>query len=202
MRDANNFENLAFHPYNIMLVLLLAGLSMLFVGTSGAYLYTRFTSGAQPIEIPVIFLFNTVVLIGSSLTMRRAQDHYRADHTAGYQLMLLATLVLSVAFMALQFVGWGHLLAANPNLATSNMAAYVYAISVLHFIHIIGGIPFLAIFTVVAYRRMKEPVSVLVYFSDPMKRLKLRLLTMYWHFLDILWVYIVAFFYINFFLRF
>ena len=41
---------------------------------------------------------------------------------------------------------------------------------------------------------MKEPVSVLVYFSDPEKRLNLRLLGIYWHFLDVLWIYLVVFF--------
>ena len=197
MPGVNDYRNIRFHPYNIMLILLLAGLSMIFVAVSGAYLYTRYTSGAVPINIPTIFLFNTWILIGSSLTMRRAKHHYENDSTLGYQQMLLATLVLSLLFMGLQFVGWGHLLRDNPNLTVSNMAAYIYAVSVLHFIHIVGGIPFLFIFTYVAYLRMKEPVSVFVYFSDPLKRLKLRLLTLYWHFLDILWVYIVLFFYLN-----
>ena len=48
---------------------------------------------------------------------------------------------------------------------------------------------------------MKEPVSVLVYFSDPEKRLKLRLLTIYWHFLDGLWIYLVLFFWVNYLFR-
>ena len=44
---------------------------------------------------------------------------------------------------------------------------------------------------------MREPVSVLIYFSDPEKRLKLRMLTMYWHFMDALWIYLVVFLLIN-----
>ena len=47
---------------------------------------------------------------------------------------------------------------------------------------------------------MKEPVTVLVYFSDPEKRLRLRLLTIYWHFLDGLWIFLVLFLLANYFI--
>jgi cytochrome c oxidase subunit 3 len=59
------------------------------------------------------------------------------------------------------------------------------------------GLPFLYLFYRAAKKYMIDPVTVLVYFSDPEKRLKLRLLTIYWHFLDLLWIYLVLFFGIN-----
>ena len=92
---------------------------------------------------------------------------------------------------------WQQLVNQNIFLASNNMASYLYLISGLHFLHVIAGLPFLILFYVVARKRMKEPVSVLVYFSDPEKRLKLRLLTRYWHYLDGLWIYLVLFFLIN-----
>jgi len=82
-------------------------------------------------------------------------------------------------------------------ITSDNSAGYLYVISGLHFAHVIGGIPFLGYFLYQARKYMKEPVSVLVYFSDPSKRLNLRLLTMYWHFLDALWIYLVLFFFVN-----
>jgi len=63
------------------------------------------------------------------------------------------------------------------------------------------GIPFLAWFYWMAKKKMVEPVSVLVYFSDPEKKLRLRLLTIYWHFLDGLWIYLVLFFWINYLIK-
>jgi cytochrome c oxidase subunit 3 len=74
---------------------------------------------------------------------------------------------------------------------------YLYAISGLHFAHVVAGLPFLLLFIITAYRRMKEPVSVLIYFSDPNKLMRLELLTIYWHFLDILWLVLVGFFIVN-----
>lgn len=199
--SVNDFRSLPTHPYSIMMYLVLAGLAMIFLGLSAAYLYTRFMTvpPVTPIKIPLLFLGNTVVLSASSWALRRAKIFYKADNTEGYQRALWATLLLTLVFMGLQFVAWQMLWAENPNLANSNMVSYVWAISIIHFIHILGGLPFFIVFLITAYKRMKEPVSVLVYFSDPMKQLRLRLLTLYWQFLDYLWLYLMLFFWVNYF---
>jgi cytochrome c oxidase subunit III len=190
-----------FHPYNIMMVLLLAGLTMLFVGLSFAYLYTRVQSGEAPIKIPTIFLFNTLILLLSSFCLKYAKKFYLDDETQRYKLTLLLTILFTLLFMALQFYGWKELNLQNPNLAKSNMAGYVYTISVIHYGHIIGGLPFMLYFIFNAYRKMKEPVSVLVYFADPARRMELRLVTLYWNFLDLLWIYLMVFFWANYFVK-
>jgi cytochrome c oxidase subunit III len=205
-KDVRNHQNIDFtnlntHPYNIMTILLLAGLTMIFVGLSGAYLYTRFSTHEPPIKMPILFLLNTVVLMASSWVLRKAKTFYLNDDTESYQRSLLTTLMLTVLFIFLQFMAWKQLWLANPNISTGNMRAYIYAISIIHFLHILGGLPFFILFTYNAYIRLREPVSVLVYFSDPLKRLKLKLLTMYWRFLDILWLYLVLFFWANYFIQ-
>ncbi|RMF25339.1 MAG: cytochrome c oxidase subunit III, partial [Bacteroidetes bacterium] len=104
---------------------------------------------------------------------------------------------LSLAFLVLQFFAWRSLFAQNVFINTDNSASYLYLLSGLHFLHVVGGLPFLIWFWRQARKRLREPVSELVYFSDPDKRLKLRLLTLYWHFLDGLWIYLVLFFWVN-----
>lgn len=123
------------------------------------------------------------------------------DNTKGYQGALLATIILSVIFMILQYIAWNQLFADNAGLIRNNLGSYLYLISGVHFMHVIAGLPFLILFLRAAYLNMREPVSVLVYFSDPEKRLKLRLLTIYWHFLDALWIYLVVFFTVNWWLK-
>jgi len=196
-----NSQSFGMHPYSIMIVLLLAGLSMIFVALSAAYLFSRFQSGEQPIRIPTIFVFNTLILLGSSIALTQAKKAYLNDNTLFYQSMLTLTVILTFAFMAMQYIGWLQLLTQNPNISTGNMHMYVYAISLIHLFHILAGLPFLLAFLYVAYVKMKDPVSVFVYFSDPLKKLKLKLLTTYWHFLDILWIYLVVFFYANYFIK-
>lgn len=197
----NEYHNFAFHPYNVLLTLVLFGITVLFLSFSAAFIYSRVQSELPPIKLPLIFILNTLILLGSSATMIWAKRSYLADRTRNYQRALLATILLSLVFLALQFLGWRDLFQQEIFLSSNNSASYLYVISGLHFAHVIGGLPFLSLFLFKAYKQMKEPVSVLVYFSDPEKRLKLRLLTLYWHFIDGLWIYLVLFFWINYFIK-
>ena len=197
-RITNEYKDLRFHPLNIVLTLILASLTALFVAFSGAYIYTRVQNpDIPPIKLPNIFFFNTLILVASSYCMLWAKRCYLEDNTEKYQLALGSTVGLTIIFLILQCYGWSELISQQIPVTHSNMASYLYLISGLHFIHVVAGLPILVMFLWVAHKRMKEPVSVLVYFSDPVKRLKLRLLTIYWHFIDILWIYLVIFFWIN-----
>ena len=195
-RRYDEYQNLNFHPYNILLMLILAGVSALFLAFSVAFVYTRFQNGLPAVKLPNLFYFNTIILLASSYTMIWAKKCYLADETLKYQQALVYTILLSFVFMALQVVAWYQLLEEIP-LNSSNSASYLYLLSAVHFAHVIAGLPFLGLFLYTARKKMKEPVSVLVYFSDPDKKLKLRLLTVYWHFLDALWIYLVVFLLIN-----
>lgn len=180
-----------------MLSLLLFGLSALFLALTAAYVYTRVVMEVPPVRLPVLFLFNTLILLASSYTMIRAKRCYLGDDTAGYQRNLRHTIGLSVLFMLMQTAAWLWLFQHNVLLESSTTTAYLYLISFVHLAHVVAGLPFLILFYRTAKKRMVDPVTVLVYFSDPEKRLKLRLLTIYWHFLDGLWIYLVIFFGLN-----
>ena len=190
-------DNFAFHPKNVYLTLLLFSLTMLFLTMTAAFVYTRVQSDLPPIQLPILFLVNTVILLGSSWTMIKAKHFYLADDTQGYIRMLWWTMGLSFFFLLMQCIAWYQLFSQQIYITSDNSAGYLYVISGLHFAHVIGGIPFLGVFLYKARKYMREPVSVLVYFSDPDKRLNLRLLTIYWHFLDGLWIYLIIFFFIN-----
>ncbi len=185
----NEYDSFAFHPQNILLFLVLMGISALFLSLSAAFVYTRVQNGLPPLRLPNIFILNTLILLASSGTMVWAKRAYKADHTRHYQRALIATLALSIVFMIAQSIGWYTLFTQAVFINSNNSAAYLYVISIVHFAHVI--------FIWRARKHMKEPVTVLVYFSDPEKQLKLRLLTIYWHFLDGLWIYLVLFFWIN-----
>ena len=194
MENKNEF---LFHPKNVMLFLLLAGLSFLFLALTVSYVYIRVTNDVPPVKLPLLFLFNTVILLGSSRTMMLARKAYIGDNTLKYQHYLLRTMQLSLVFTLSQCVAWWLLFNDNILLSSSTTTAFLYVISLTHLAHVLVGLPFLYLFYRAAKKYMIDPVTVLVYFSDPEKRLKLRLLTIYWHFLDLLWIYLVLFFGIN-----
>jgi len=194
MRDERNF---LIHPQQIIVYLLLAGITALFLGFSFSYLYNRIQTGMEPVNLPPLFYFNTLLLIGASLILMKAKKYYLNDNTRQYQLMLVIAFVLTLLFLIFQILAWKQLLDNNISLTHNNLASYMYVISGLHFAHVVGGLPFLGYFIWQSVKHMKEPVTVLIYFSDPAKKRKLNLLTTYWHFLDILWIYLIVFFLAN-----
>lgn len=181
----------------LTLYLLLFSLTILFISFSIGYIYTRFQEGANGVYIPPIFIANSILLLASSWTINLANKAYKADDTRRYQWALWGTFLLTLVFLGLQIIGWTMYFDAFIGANIGNGRNYLYAISGLHFAHVIGGLPFLLLFMYSAYFRMKEPVSVLVYFSDPNKLMRLQLLTVYWHFLDGLWLFLVGFFLLN-----
>jgi len=190
-------KNYLIHPNYIALGLLLMGLTSLFVGFSFSYIYLRVQSGSAPLALPPLFIINAIVLIIASYILHKAMQYYHEDRTEKYKQSLGLTLVLTILFLMSQIYAWKQLLTSGILVNHSNMASFLYIISGVHFAHVIAGIPFLAIFYYTAVKKMVEPVSVLVYFTDPVKRRRLKMLTTYWHFLDALWIYLVVFFLVN-----
>lgn len=193
----NRQNEFLFHPKNVMLFILLFGLAFLFLALTAAYIYIRVTTQVPPVKVPLLFVFNTGILLASSWTMIRSKACYLSDDTIGYQQNLKITIGLSLLFTVMQVVAWWWLFRQNIQLGTSTTTGFLYVISFVHLAHVLAGLPFLIQFYRAAKKNMVDPVTVLVYFSDPEKRLSLRLLTLYWHFLDGLWIYLVLFFAVN-----
>jgi cytochrome c oxidase subunit III len=190
-------ENFHFHPRNVMLYIILFGLGAMFLALTVSYTYTRVTMHTAPVKVPLIFAVNTAILLVSSWMMIKSKDAYRNDNTAAYLKYLKNAMQLSVVFMVAQSIGWYMLIQDNVTLQSSNSSGYLYVISILHLVHVLAGLPFLYWFYFKAKKNLIDPVTVLVYFSDPAKQLSLRLLTIYWHFVDLLWIYLVLFFGVN-----
>jgi cytochrome c oxidase subunit III len=190
-------RNYLIHPHYIIITLVIAGITALFLGFTASYIYNRVQQGVEPVALPSLFYINSIFIIGSSATLMLAKKAYLDDNTANFKTMLWVTLGLTVIFLFMQVQAWQQLMSQNIFINYNTLASYMYLISGLHFLHLIAGIPYLIHFIYVAYKRMKDPVTVLVYFSDPDKLRGLKILNIYWHFLDGLWIYLVIFFLLN-----
>lgn len=185
------------HPHYIMMGLLLLGVSALFIGFAGAYIYHRVEQGQAPIQLPTLFYINTLILIASSITIIHTKKAYLADQTSRYKWLLLLTLLLTIGFLIGQIIAYRQLQHQEIFASNSTMSAYMYLIAAVHFVHVVAGIPFLALFLFTAHKVMKTPMTLLLYFADPDKKRKLDLLNIYWHFLDGLWLFLILFFLLN-----
>lgn len=190
-------RNYVVHPLFIILTLVLASVTALFIGFSSAYIYSRIQGDLTPVEIPVLFYTNSLFLFATSYLLVITHRAYEADNTIKYKRLLWIILGFTFCFLILQIVAWRQMLSVNIGINDSTLGAYLYVISGVHFVHVIAGIPFLVFFIQDAEKRLVEPISVLIYLSDPAKKRKLRALSIYWHYLDFLWVYLVVFFLVN-----
>jgi cytochrome c oxidase subunit III len=163
----------------------LAAITMSFAALTSA-LVVRQGSGMdwQRITLPPILYANTLVLLASSITLeiarRRIAGYARGIETqiAVPMRWLAITLALGLFFVAGQYVAWLQLRAAGLYLATNPNCSFFYVFTAVHALHVLGGL------------------AGLVYVISKLNRSILRRSTFaaaaqYWHFMDILWLYLL-----------
>jgi len=181
----------------IMIYLILAGVTTLFLGFALAYAYTRFDQGAPAIKLPWLFFPSTVVLWYSSYLLKKVKIAYEEDDPETFVKMLRWTLITSLIFLVMQCAGWIELITTGIPVTYSTLASYIYVISAVHLGHVLLGLPFLIIYYIKSKRRLSGELESMVFFADPDPRRHLKLLSIYWIFLDRLWIGLMIFFWVN-----
>ncbi|MCS6895034.1 MAG: cytochrome c oxidase subunit 3 [Bacteroidia bacterium] len=181
-------DKIRLHPKELMLWLYLATTAMLFAGFSSAYLVQRFSEYWKSFPVPFIFWINTVVLLLSSVSLYWAQQGFRNQNPWQLQIGLMATLSLGVIFLAGQVAGWQVLVRQGLFLAGNHKAiSYFYVFTGLHAAHLVAGLIVMGYWT---YKALRYQVS-------SQSWLGLRLASIFWHGLDVLWVYLIVFLQLN-----
>lgn len=144
------------------------------------------------VRLPNVFLISTVVILLSSLTLRNAIQAFRTERFAVYRTSMGMTLSLGLLFILLQAWGWRQLVLQGVGLSTTPAGSFVYILSGLHLLHILIGLVFLLIALSEAMRR-RHYIDSFVYSVNPPNQLKLKLIALYWHFVDVLWVVLFLF---------
>ena len=180
-------------PLQFMLWMAVGASGLVFLFLTGAYLARKNNlEGWNSTFLPEVFSYSTVVIVLSSLTLWQANRAFKEERFSNYRLMMGSTLALGIAFICLQFLGWNTLITNGDTMSSSVSAAFVYVISGVHLAHILGGIVLLIIVFVEALRNFKY-VDSFVYSVNPPNQLKLTLVSIYWHFVDVLWVILFLF---------
>ncbi len=184
------------HPSTIIMVLVFMGITSLFGALTFAYLYARVDKNMGSIHIPVLFVINSIVLASSSYFIQQCRKQFDRQNE---QLLLkngYFTLLATILFLILQSLAWNQLMEKQLLPGSTGGHGYLYAISILHFLHVVAGIPFLVRILLPLYHGYKEGSAALFFISDANRR-KLKHTAWYWHFIDIVWVYLVGFFLVN-----
>lgn len=175
--------------YKMLLWFGMISICMIFAGLTSAYVVSKSRPDwLKDFVLPSAFVISTVAMLVSSFTFYLALQATKKDNRNGASMFLLITLALGIAFIVLQFKGFGQVIdngyfftGSESNVTTS----FLYIAVLVHIAHLLGGIISLL---VVIYNHYKQKYN-------PAQTLGIELSAMYWHFMDFIWVYLFLFFY-------
>ncbi len=163
----------------------LAAIAMTFAAFTSA-LVVRQGAGTDwhHLTLPRILYWNTLVLLASSVTLeisrRRVAAFMAGPRTRALipSLWLYVTFLLGVVFVAGQYAAWLQLRSEGLYLATNPNSSFFYLLTAIHALHVLGGLAGMTYVT----RKLQRMV---------LRRSTLDAFSYYWHFMGILWVYLL-----------
>jgi cytochrome c oxidase subunit 3 len=172
----------------LMMWIFLAGDALLFAGFLAAYGFNRLSSSSWP-DPAQVFQMNfvtamTFVLISSSATMATSVHAAKSGDSPAAMRFLLLTIAGGVAFLGMQAYEWGHLIHQGARLSSNpwgapGFSAFFFMITGFHGTHVLSGVVIL----LAVFLRRGSAESV-------------ELAGLYWHFVDLVWVFVFGCFYL------
>jgi cytochrome c oxidase subunit 3 len=176
-------KNNKIHPHKFTLWVGIGSILMMFAGLTSAYIVKRNQANWSSFEIPMLFWISTLAIVLSSLTLYLASKSFKERMMSRYRSLIAATLFLGVVFITLQFFGFMQLWNEGLTLQRNVAYSFLYVIVGLHGLHVIGGVIALLVMSLKAFSKKTR-----IYSSVPVE-----LISTYWHFVDVLWVYLLIF---------
>jgi len=176
-------ETLSMNPHKFILWLFVVSIIMIFAAMTSAYLVRRAEGNWLEYEIPSIFAYSSGVLVLSSLTMHWAYIAAKKDNFNALKLAISITFALGLVFLYMQFQGWVALVDEKVFFVGNPAGSFMYVFTGLHAFHLISGLLVLVFALWAAFRLQIHAKSLN----------QLEIAATYWHFLDILWIYLFFF---------
>jgi cytochrome c oxidase subunit 3 len=163
------------------IILFVASEVMLFAGLIVGFVVLRYGSNnfqGMP-KLPIgLTAISTPLLLASSLTLYVGHRGLAGGKLKVARYWTLATLLLGIAFLAIQVVEWEHLVASGMLPQDSVHGGMFYLLSGIHGLHVLGGIILLAVFTWRLFSgsvyQTRQGIAVAS--------------SVYWHFVDVMWL--------------
>jgi cytochrome c oxidase subunit 3 len=173
------------NPKELLLWLFLGSVSMLFAGLTSAFIVAYGDKSWQLVTMPQNFMWSTIAIVLSSVTMHMAYRSAKQNEIGQIKVYLTLTLLLGLVFFAFQALGYQEMTSNGFFLVGENTnSSFVYLISGIHLAHIISAI--LAV--------IGSLISTFKYKVHSKSLVSIRMTGTYWHFLDIVWIYLYFFF--------
>ena len=173
----------------LLLYFAMISMIMMFAGLTSAYLVSASRKDwTHEMHMPSAFTLSTLIILLSSVTIHLALQAIRQNDRSKTSLFLWSTLFLAIGFVYTQFSGFGQLVAQGfffTGSGSSITATFLYILALLHMAHLFGGVISLLI---IIYNHYKQKYNA-------SQTLGIELGAIFWHFLDILWIFLFLFLY-------
>lgn len=176
-------ETLSMNPKKFILWLFIVSIIMLFAAMTSAYLVRRAEGNWLEYTVPAVFSYSSIALVLSSMTMQWAYISAKKDDFKRLRIAITITFVLGMAFLYMQFQGWVQLVDQNVFFVGNPAGSFMYIFTGLHGFHLISGLVVLVVALTAAFRLRIHAKSLN----------QMEIATTYWHFLDVLWLYLFFF---------
>ncbi len=157
--------------------------------SSGFIVYTA--SGIDKglkVILPDAFILSTALIVVSSISMHLAFKAAKRGDYIKQKLFLSITILLGVGFFFSQFHAWNVLIEQGVYFVNYNASqSFIYVFTGFHLAHIIAGVIVLLIVLLHKLGKLTQARNIF----------RMELASLFWHFLDILWIYIYVFLLLN-----
>ena len=186
----NDLDRHSLQPKKFVLWLFIVSSIIFFAGlTSGFIVYAGDGGGKSlNVDLPKAFIYSTILIVLSSLTMHKAVLSTKKLRFAKQKLWLWLTLVLGLGFIGLQVYSWTVWTNLGIFFVNSNATiTFVYAFTLFHIVHIVAGL----IMILTAIKSSYGPVP------NVKNTFRMEITSIFWHFVDIVWIYLYLFLLLN-----
>ena len=171
-----------------MLWVSMISMTMMFAGLTSAYVVSRKRNDWVSFDLPNAFYTSTILIVLSSIAFILAKYYIKKNNRQLTTASLLSALVLGLGFVYFQFEGFNQLFNAGLVFAGAQStvkSSFIYGITLAHLVHIFAGIIVLLVVIINHFNKKYSSKD----------SLGLELGAIFWHFVDILWIYLFFFFY-------
>ena len=178
-------EKQKIHPHKFTMWIAIGSIVMMFAGLTSAYIVKSGQPNWQNVETPDVFWYSTAAILLSSLTIQMALRSFKQREMNRYRQLVAVTMILGVVFIVLQWNGFMHLW--NSGIQFKGLAGagqFLYVIFGLHALHVLGGAVALVVMLIKAFFSQTKTYG----------SIGVEVMATYWHFVDVLWIYLFVFF--------
>ncbi len=187
--DGNRRRNWSASPkrYSTAIAIGIVAILMFFMALASAFIVLRRGSGVWvTVHLPPVLWANTCVLLASSFTLEAARRRLFLADLRGFRKYWLFTTGLGFLFVGGQLVAWRQLVAQGIYIASNQASSFFYIFTGAHAVRLLGGV--CALLYVLA-RKFKE--------TSVSRSTAAEVASYYWHFMDGLWVFLLALLYLG-----